>query len=74
MSDENDGGNFINIEEDEDEENEVNYNYNNNYIFLLQEEGVKTDITQALKECEGIQKIEQRNDTGKVRYIFEINI
>ena len=72
MSEENDGGNFINIEEDEEEENEVNYNYNNKYIFLLQEEGVKTDITEELKKCEGIQKIEQRSDTGKVRYNFKI--
>jgi len=35
MSDENDEGNYINIEEDEDEENEVKNNYNNKYIFLL---------------------------------------
>ena len=70
MSDEKDEGNYINIEEDEDEENEVNNNYNNKYIFLLQEEGIKTDINKQLKECEGIEKIEQRNDTGKVRYIF----
>ena len=70
MSDENDEGNYINIEEDEDEENEVKNNYNNKYIFLLQEEGIQTDINKQLKECEGIEKIEQRNDTGKVRYIF----
>ena len=70
MSDEKDEGNYINIEEDEDEENEVKNNYNNKYIFLLQEEGIKTDINKQLKECEGIEKIEQRNDTGKVRYIF----
>ena len=70
MSDENDEGNYINIEEDEDEENEVKNNYNNKYIFLLQEEGIKTDINKQLKECEGIEKIEQRNDNGKVRYIF----
>ena len=70
MSDENDEGNYINFEEDEDEENEVKNNYNNKYIFLLQEEGIQTDINKQLKECEGIEKIEQRNDTGKVRYIF----
>ena len=35
MSDENDEGNYINIEEDEDEENEVNNKWNNKYIFLL---------------------------------------
>ena len=35
MSDKNDEGNYINIEEDEDEENEVNNKWNNKYIFLL---------------------------------------
>ncbi len=28
---------------------------------------MKIDLTQAMKDCEGIQKIEQRTDTGKVR-------
>ena len=28
------------------------------------------DIAQQMKACEGIEKIEQRNDTGKVRNIF----
>ena len=72
MSDENDEGNFINFEEGEDEENEVNYNYKNKYLFVLQEEGIKPDINQELKKCEGIQKIEQRSDTGKVRYYFKL--
>ena len=31
------------------------------------------DIAQQMKVCEGIEKIEQRNDTGKVRNIFLIN-
>ena len=32
------------------------------------------DIAQQMKACEGIEKIEQRNDTGKVSNIFLINI
>ena len=32
---------------------------------------MKIDLTQAMKDCEGIQKIEQRSDTGKVRNIYK---
>ena len=40
-------------------------------IIILQGEGMKIDLTQAMKDCEGIQKIEQRSDTGKVRNIYK---
>ena len=41
-------------------------------IIILQGEGMKIDLTQAMKDCEGIQKIEQRSDTGKVRIIYKL--
>ena len=41
-------------------------------IIILQGEGMKIDLTQAMKNCEGIQKIEQRSDTGKVRIIYKL--
>ena len=31
---------------------------------------MKIDLTQQMKACEGIEKIEQRSDTGKVRYYY----
>ena len=33
---------------------------------------MKIDLTQAMKDCEGIQKVEQRSDTGKVRIIYKL--
>ena len=33
---------------------------------------MKFDLTQAMKDCEGIQKVEQRSDTGKVRIIYKL--
>ena len=33
---------------------------------------MKIDLTQAMKDCEGIQKVEQRSDTGKVRNIYKL--
>ena len=40
-------------------------------IYKLQGEGMQIDMAQAMKDCEGIEKVEQRSDTGKVRYIFK---
>ena len=68
MSDEEGGPNIIDIEEDEEEdENKVSLKH---IINILQEEGMQIDLSKAMEECKGIEKIEARNDTGKVSKIL----
>ena len=71
---EEDEGNYIDIEEDEEEENQVsNLTKNNQNNFYNQGEGVQFDINKAMEDCKGIEKIEARNDTGKVNnYLINI--
>ena len=72
MADEEENdNNLIDIEDDDEEEDK---NQVNLIIYIkIQEGGMKIDLSQAMKDCEGIQKIEQRSDTGKVRNIL-INV
>ena len=32
------------------------------------------DINKAVEDCKGIEKIESRNDTGKVNILFNYNL
>ena len=66
MSDEE---NYIEIEDDEEGgDNNVHY-YNLNIIlsyFLFIQEGMDIDINKAMKDCEGIEKVQERTNTGAV--------
>ena len=57
--------NYIDIEDDEEDENQVS---SIKYNYFLQEEGMQIDLNKAMEECKGIEKIEARNDTGKVSH------
>ena len=39
-------------------------------LYAVWELSVEFDLNKQLEECKGIEKIEARNDTGKVRKIF----
>ena len=66
MADDED--NFIDIEEDEEDgENKVsNLSYRNQIFLLLQGEGMDIDLNKAMKDCEGIEKVQERTNAGVV--------
>ena len=67
MAEEDEGNdNFIDIEEDEEDENQVSFEHNNYINFNKQGEGMQFDLSKAVEECKGIEKIEERKDTKKV--------
>lgn len=57
MSDQN----YIDIEDDENG-GKVRFIY----IILLNQDGVNADIKKAMKECEGVERIQQRVNNGVV--------
>ena len=65
MADDED--NYIEIEDDEDEgENKVFQIFNINSLFLIQEGGMNIDLNKAMKDCEGIEKVQERTNAGVV--------
>ena len=66
MADDED--NFIDIEDDEEDgENKVSILLKRNQIFLLlQGEGMDIDLNKAMKDCEGIEKVQERTNAGVV--------
>ena len=66
MADDED--NFIDIEDDEEDgENKVSILFKRNQILLLlQGEGMDIDLSKAMKDCEGIEKVQERTNAGVV--------
>ena len=50
---------------------EIKYeNIYKNLIFLLiQDEGMNIDLNKAMKDCEGIEKVQERTNKGVVSFI-----
>ena len=66
MADEEEN-NYIEIEDDEEEDGNQVCIYLYNLIFiLLQEGGMNIDLNKAMKDCEGIEKVQERTNTGVV--------
>ena len=74
MSDEDE--NYIEIEEDEEEGGKVIIFINNCYVYLLilfQDDGMNIDLNKAMKDCEGIEKVQERTNTGVVSLNINYN-
>ena len=63
--------NFIEIEEDEEGgDNKVCKINILILILLLLQEGMDIDINKAMKDCEGIEKVQERTNTGVVSCLY----
>ena len=50
------------------------YVYIKNLIFfIIQGEGMNIDLNKAMKDCEGIEKVQERTNAGVVSLILMIN-
>ena len=58
--------NYIEIEDDEEGDDNQVSNYKLNKFFILQEGGMNIDLNQAMKACEGIEKVQERTNAGVV--------
>ena len=67
---EEDDNDLIEIEDDEEEGEKdvyIKYNYNNNFcIILFIQEGMNIDLNKAMQECQGIEQVQERTNTGVV--------
>ena len=48
---------------------ETKYEYFTYLIFLIQDEGMNIDLNKAMKDCEGIEKVQERTNAGVVSFI-----
>ena len=53
---------------------ETKYEYFTYLIFLIQDEGMNIDLNKAMKDCEGIEKVQERTNAGVVSFISIIII
>ena len=66
MADEEDD-NYIEIEDDEEEGGDKEVTFNLNIIInIFIQEGMNIDLNKAMKDCEGIEKVQERTNTGVV--------
>ena len=54
---------------------ETKYEYIKNLIFLkIQDEGMNIDLNKAMKDCEGIEKVQERTNAGVVSLLLLISL